>query len=155
MEKMEVLNKYVLVRVGSMEYGVSIDQVNSLDRVTTVHKMPKAAEYVRGFVEYRDRIVTAVDLGIMLGMEAIGDTLDTRMMYVNASESETIGVFVDAALEVIEIEESKISGADDLDISMLPGMRVAHLDRGLVMVLDVVRLMETMKENRVSSRLVV
>lgn len=150
MDMMSVVDKYVIVRVGDLEYGVSIDQVNSLDRVTTVHKIPKSAAYVKGFVEYRDRIVTAVDLGVLLGVREVADTEDTRIMYVNTSEDETVGVFVDAALEVMEIPESVVKSAEELDIAMLPGMRVAHLESGLVMVLDVVTLMANERTGRVA-----
>ena len=135
------MGKFVGVRVGGMDYGVPIAQVNSLDRVTTVHKIPKSSAHVKGFVEYRDRIVTALDLGVMLGVGEVSDTFETRIMYVNTSESETVGVFVDEAIGVFEVREDQLTSGRSLDVDLLAGIQVAHLESGLLLLVDVVELL--------------
>jgi len=99
--------KVIIFRLNDEEYGIEIDQVRSIERVSHITRIPNTSSYIKGVINLRGIVTPIVDLRNRFGIEAIEDSDNTRVIIICVKDIE-IGLIVDAANEVIEIEETKI-----------------------------------------------
>lgn len=101
------MGKYVVFRMRNEFFGVPIDQVQSIEKVTNFTKIPQAPEYVNGIVELRGEVTTIVDLRRLLEIGQTDSTSEARILIVEV-EGLRIGLLVDEAKEVIDLEDGFI-----------------------------------------------
>lgn len=102
--------KVIIFRLNQEEYGIEIDQVRSIERVSHVTRIPNTSDFIKGVINLRGIVTPIVDLRTRFGIEPIDNTDNTRVIIINVKDIE-IGLIVDAANEVIEIEENRIEPA--------------------------------------------
>lgn len=93
--------------MGEEQFAVNIEQVDSIERLTEMTKVPQAPEFMRGFTELRGEIISIVDLKQLLEIGTVDLTKDPRIIIVQLEDLK-IGLLVDEAKEVIDIEEGLI-----------------------------------------------
>src|SRR5260370_37893395 len=80
---------------------------------TTVTKVPKVPEWIRGVISLRGNVVPVVDLTVRFGLEAGPVTKTTCIVIVEVeqdSERTVIGVIADAVNQVIDLAPKDIEG---------------------------------------------
>ncbi|OEF96287.1 chemotaxis protein CheW [Desulfuribacillus alkaliarsenatis] len=102
--------KIIIFKLNDEEYGVEIDQVRSIERVSHVTRIPNMADFIKGVINLRGIVTPIIDLRTRFGIEAINDSDNTRVIIISVKDIE-IGLVVDAANEVIEIDENRIEPA--------------------------------------------
>jgi len=80
--------------------------------------MPQAPPDVEGIINLRGSVISVVDLRRRFGLEASGDSAETRIVVVNAQE-QTVGLVVDAVTEVITVGTSSIEPVGNLAAAAL------------------------------------
>jgi purine-binding chemotaxis protein CheW len=100
-----VTSLYVLFRVGDSEYVLPAAEVMQMETYEGATPVPGTAPYVVGLVQMRGRVVPVVDLRRRFGLPAVEPTLDSRVVVVQHA-GRTVGLLVDAAREVIHLDES-------------------------------------------------
>ena len=93
--------------VGSALCGMDILNVQEINKLMEMTKVPQAPEYVTGILNLRGQIVTVVDLGKKLGLTAIDLSDATRNIIVN-SENEYVGLMVSSISDVVEAKWDKV-----------------------------------------------
>jgi len=93
--------------MGEEQFAVNIEQVDSIERLTEMTKVPQAPEFMRGFTELRGEVISIVDLKQLLEIGTVDLTKDPRIIIVQLEDLK-IGLLVDEAKEVIDIEEGLI-----------------------------------------------
>ncbi|TFB22782.1 chemotaxis protein CheW [Filobacillus milosensis] len=88
-------------------FGVPIDQVQSIEKVTSFTKVPQAPDYVKGIVELRGEVTTVVDLRHLLEIGETEDSSETRILIVQV-EGLKMGLLVDEAKEVIDVNDDSV-----------------------------------------------
>jgi purine-binding chemotaxis protein CheW len=77
----EVL-QLVSFKIGNEEFGVDILQVQEINRLVEVTRVPNAPDFVEGVMNLRGRIVPVVNLRKRLGLEKRENDKDTRIVVV-------------------------------------------------------------------------
>jgi purine-binding chemotaxis protein CheW len=122
--------KIVTFRVDKEVYGIAVEIVKSIERVSQITPIPLSNESIEGVINLRGVIVTVLDLRKMLGMSLKDFTSETRFLVINNN-----AYIVDEAMDVLDITESQIEGYRSSDSSPIEG--VLNLNNSLVIILKV------------------
>jgi purine-binding chemotaxis protein CheW len=111
--------------VGDSLCALDAAGVQEVIRVDSLTRIRNAPEQVAGAINLRGRIVTLLDLGIILGFGPSTLTKESRIFIVE-DRSEFLGLLVDRVGEVAEMEPDRV---DPLPVNM-PAAR-ARCFRGI------------------------
>lgn len=92
--------------VGDALCGMNILNVQEINKLMQMTKVPQAPDYVLGILNLRGQIVTIIDLGKKLGLGETDITSDPRNIIVN-STGGCVGLLVKKISDVIEADLSK------------------------------------------------
>jgi len=104
---------HVAFRVGTAEYVVPAATVLHLESFETATHVPGTPSYVAGLVQVRGRVVPVVDLRNRFGLPPTEHALAHRIVVVQLG-ARIAGLLVDAAREVIQLDESSFQDAPEL-----------------------------------------
>jgi purine-binding chemotaxis protein CheW len=93
--------------IGEALCGMDILNVQEINKLMDMTKVPQAPTYVTGILNLRGQIVTVVDLGKKLGLTSTELSESTRNIIVN-SENEYIGLLVSSISDVVEAQWDKV-----------------------------------------------
>jgi len=123
-------------------YALPVSHVQEILRITTITRVPHAPVPVRGITNLRGRVLAVVDLRVRLGI-APGEIGPESRILVADARGRSIGLLVDAARQVLKTLPSAVQPPPSDVLSertdFLRG--VYHLDRDLVILLDVERVL--------------
>ena len=143
----QVLDEVQLVtfKIDSEEYGVTIANVQEINRMTEVTKIPGAPHYIEGIVNLRGNVIPALDLRRFFKLPEKKVTDATRIIIVDYSGKRT-GIVVDSVSEVLRFEKTLIEAPPDvlssgIDSDYVEG--VGKLDSGkrMILILDISKVM--------------
>ena len=129
--------------MGQRLYGMPVDEVQEVMREQAMTQVPLAGSAVRGLINLRGKIVTAIDLrkGLGLGEEKSKGPL---MNVVVSSEEYTVSFLVDAIGDVLDVEEESFESVPETlqgeGRKLVSG--VYKLPNGLLHVLDAVKCVQ-------------
>jgi purine-binding chemotaxis protein CheW len=124
-------------------FGIDVHRAQKIITDQPVTPVPLAAHLVRGLINLRGQIVTAVDLRECLGLNARPE--DARMVnLIVRHEGEPVSFLVDRMGDVVPVDESMFeTPPETLDPSVIELIRGAYkLSDRLLLVLDVSRIVE-------------
>ncbi len=96
----------VSFRLGPHEFAFDILQLQRILRYETPAPLPDAPDFLDGVIGYEGSAVPVIDLRLRLGLPA-DHTEETRIMVLELG-TETVGVVVDQAREVLRVDSSTI-----------------------------------------------
>ena len=136
----EVEEQFVAFRLADEIYGIPIMLVHEIIRSCDITQIPRTADYVRGVVNLRGKIVPVIDLRKRLGLPDVEQTNSTRIVVVEVDEN-VVGMIVDAVTEVFRIPESQIEPpvelVADVENDLIRG--VGKKEDQLIILLDIPR----------------
>lgn len=97
----------VVFRLGSEEYGIDIDHVREIIRRSEATPVPHAAKSVKGVINLRGKIIAIVDLRTRFGLPEAERSASERIIVMEV-ENHLVGVEVDAATEVLQLEADSV-----------------------------------------------
>jgi purine-binding chemotaxis protein CheW len=121
----------VVFTLGTEEYALPIQQVHEIIRYAEPRSVASRADWVRGVISLRGRIVPVYDLAARLGL-ASELTEQTKIVIVEAG-SETAGVIVDGVEEVLTVEDAQLQEAPGADTTLIES--IAKIGDRLVVLL--------------------
>jgi purine-binding chemotaxis protein CheW len=121
----------VVFTLGSEHYALPIHEVHEIIRYTEPRSVASRADWVRGVISLRGRIVPVYDVAARLGISS-ELTEDTKIVIVEAG-SETAGVIVDSVEEVLTVETSQIEEAPGADTTLIES--IARVGERLIVLL--------------------
>lgn len=142
----------VAFKIDNEEYGIKIKEVQEINRMTEVTKIPRAPYYIDGIVNLRGNIIPVLDLRKLFGLSEKAMTDATRIIIVDSAGVKT-GIIVDSVSEVLRFEKALIESPPELlnngiDSSYVEG--VGKLDDGKRMVL-ILRLDKVLDFEKISA----
>lgn len=99
-------------KLGDQAFGVDALTVQELIRHQTMTRVPMAPESVRGLINLRGQIVTAIDLRSRLGMKPLDDGRNP-MNVVIRSDDGPVSLLVDQIGDVIEVNDDCFEAPPD------------------------------------------
>ncbi|HET6151313.1 MAG TPA: chemotaxis protein CheW [Marmoricola sp.] len=102
-------SQYCTFWVDGLFFGVAVAGVQEVLRYQPLTVVPSAPEAIRGLINLRGQIVTAVDLRCRLGLPPRGEDV-LPMNVVIRSRGEVVSLLVDDIGDVITVDTSPRSG---------------------------------------------
>lgn len=99
------LLQLVSFKIANEEFGVDILNVQEINKMTQITKVPNAPAFVEGVINLRGRVIPIIDLRTRLQLDKKEHDKDTRIIVVDIDKS-TVGFIVDAVNEVLRIPVS-------------------------------------------------
>lgn len=107
----QLAGKYMTFKLAEEIYGLEILKVREIIGLMDITRVPRVADFIRGVINLRGKVIPVADLRLKFGMEACQSTDQTVIIVVQCavgSRNLTMGLLVDQVLEVLSIEASQI-----------------------------------------------
>lgn len=91
--------------VGEGYFGIPVEKVQEVVRPQPITPVPLAPKVVRGLINLRGQILTAIDLRYRLGLGEPGDPAKLMNVVVRTDESP-VSFLVDEIGEVLDVQEN-------------------------------------------------
>jgi purine-binding chemotaxis protein CheW len=134
--------QYLTFQLNEEVFAVDVSHVREILEFSTVTKVPKTPEYMRGVINLRGSVVPVLDMRLKFGMTQTEKTVDTCIIVVEVSfdgETTIIGALVDSVQEVFEMEPEQIEPAPKIGIQLktefIKGM--GKRDDSFIIILDI------------------
>lgn len=129
--------KYIIFRLNGQDYGASIQQIISIERLQEVVALPHVSDFIEGVTKLRGEVIPVIDLKTRMHLPKAEKTEQSRML-VSLVNDVHVGFIVDAASDVVDIDEDIIEPAPTnikgVNANFLNG--VAKLEERLLLLLD-------------------
>lgn len=128
---------HIIFQVAETTYGVSTENVQQMEMVEQITRVPNAPAYVDGVVYLRGQVVPVINLRARFGYERIPYDIHSRLIVVNLS-GRVVGLAVDSAREYLAVDTDQIlpppAAVSEGSHGIIKGV-VSFKDR-LVVILD-------------------
>lgn len=137
--------QYLTFKLGEEVFALDIGKVREVLDYTTVTKVPRTPDFMRGVINLRGNVVPVADMRLKFGMTGIERGVNTCIIIVEVpvdGETTVLGVMADSVLEVLEIGPERIEPppriGTRMNVDFIRGM--GKCDEEFVMILDIDRL---------------
>lgn len=135
--------KLIVFRIENEEYVLSIDNVGSIEKVDTITRVPRTANFIKGVINLRGVITPVIDLKQRFKQSETELTEQSRIIIVHINDI-TVGFLVDEANNVIDVDVSLIEETpevvDSQNMEYISG--VINLNNRLLVMLDIEKILE-------------
>jgi purine-binding chemotaxis protein CheW len=133
--------KIVAFKLGEEEFGLNIDHVNSIERISQITRVPNAPAYIKGVVNLRGQITPIIDLQNILSENQVETTERTRILIANYNDMN-LGFMVDQTSDVMDVRPDDIvpPSSNGLNFDYLNG--IAQIESRIIMLLNLDELMK-------------
>lgn len=134
----------VAFNLGKEEYAVDILNVQEIERVLNITRVPRSTNYIEGVVNLRGNIIPIINLHKKFNLQAEGNEEEKRIIVFQFDDLKA-GIIVDEVSEVLrlgkeDIEETgKVYGS--INAEHIKG--VAKVDSRLLILLDIFNILES------------
>jgi purine-binding chemotaxis protein CheW len=129
--------------LGDRYFGVEVEKVQEVFRYQEMTQVPLAPSVVRGLINLRGQIITAIDLRRRLGMKDLPDD-QKPMNVVLRTENDVVSLLVDRIGDVLEIGEEALEPPpetlDEVARDLIPG--VYKLKDSLLLTIDATKALD-------------
>jgi len=135
----------VTFMLGGEEYGVPISQIQEIDRLSKITKVPKAARFIEGVTNLRGEVIPVLDTRKRFDLEAKESDDRTRIMIVELGGVKT-GLIVDSVREVLSLPKKDIAPPPEavhsgIDQQFISGIGKVDSGKRMVVLLDVAKIL--------------
>ncbi|WP_138419942.1 chemotaxis protein CheW [Aquibacillus sediminis] len=149
---MDTTLKVILFQLKQQQYGVNIQQVLSIEKTQAITEVPQTFDFIKGIINLRGEITPVLDLKERLDLGKTEYTDKTRILVVQV-HSYQIGLIVDSATDVIDINQDEMDSAPDMiaGVSQDYIQGVAKLKDQLLLLLDLEHVLDFEQLNEVKA----
>ena len=144
--------KVIVFQLEDEEYGIPVQQVQSIEKVEHITRVPRTAPYIKGVINLRGVVTPIIDLRSRFGLEPLENSESSRMIIVSKDDME-VGFIVDAANDVLDISAETIEPAPEvvgaIEVGYIEG--VAKLDKRLIVMIDLEEILKVEAERSLLS----
>ncbi len=140
--------QYLTFKLEDEIFALDISKVREVLDFTTVTKVPKTPEFMRGVINLRGSVVPVVDLRLKFGMSKTEKTVNTCIIITEVTvdnETTVLGALADSVQEVMDLEPGQIEAAPKigtrLNTEFIRGM--GKRDNAFVIILDIDKVFST------------
>jgi purine-binding chemotaxis protein CheW len=137
--------QYLTFKLDQELFAVDIAKVREVLEFTSMTKVPRTPDFMRGVINLRGNVVPVVDMRLKLGLSMTEKTVDTCVVISEVAvdgESTVLGALVDSVQEVIDLDASNVAPPPHMgsrvDTAVIRGM--GKRDDQFIMILDLDRV---------------
>ena len=145
-KNVEVIDKeskqYIVVMVGSEQYGIDISYIDNIVRMQKITRVPKIQSYFKGVINLRGTIVPIIDMRVRFQCPQIEYNQFTVVIILNLRD-RVVGIVVDSVSDVMALPLDAISPAPDIESVIDTGAIVGlgSVGERMLILLDIEKLM--------------
>jgi len=109
-----IATQYLTFRLGEEVFALDITKVREVLDFTTVTKVPRTPDFMRGVINLRGSVVPVVDLRLKFGMTVSETTVNTCIIISEVTvdgDTTVLGALADSVQEVVDLERGNIAPA--------------------------------------------
>ncbi|MFN3532675.1 MAG: chemotaxis protein CheW [Candidatus Brocadia sp.] len=113
-EAITEIAQYLTFTLDSEVFAINISKVREVLDFTTITKVPRTPEFLRGVINLRGSVVPVVDMRLKFGMPKAERTVKTSVVIMEIAldgETTVLGALVDSVREVLDLEPGQIEPA--------------------------------------------
>lgn len=135
--------QYCTFQLAHLTFGIEVDRVQEVIRTLPMTVVPLAPDVVRGLINLRGQIVTALDLRRRLALEPRAEDQQPMNIVVRTATGE-LSLLVDAIGDVVDVDESTFEGPPETLDGVARELIVGayKLEGKLLLVLDTDRAVQ-------------
>lgn len=142
------IRQYLTFKLGDEVYALDVAKVREVLDFTTVTKIPRTPEFMRGVINLRGNVVPVVDLRLGFGLAKTEKTVNTCIIVVEVElegNKTVIGALADSVEEVIDLEPEQIEPppriGTGIKTDFIRGM--GKRETQFIMILDIDKVFST------------
>jgi purine-binding chemotaxis protein CheW len=144
----------VTFMLGAEEYGVPISQIQEIDRLAKITKVPKAAQFIEGITNLRGEVIPVLDTRKRFGLEVKPSDDRTRIIIVDLGGAKT-GLVVDSVREVLNLSRKDIAPPPEaigsgVDQQFISGIGKVDSGKRMIVLLDVEKILSRQEREHLS-----
>lgn len=139
-------SQYLTFTLDKEHYAVDIAKVREVLELTSVNKVPRTPDFMRGMINLRGNIVPVIDLRLKFGLSRTEKTVDTCIIITEVlfeGETLVLGALADSVQEVIDLDAGSIAPPPKMgtriDTDFIRGM--GKREDQFVIILDIDRVL--------------
>lgn len=140
--------KVIVFRLMDKDYAIPVNEVQSIEKVMPLTRVPNTPSYVKGVINLRGIITPILSLRECFDMESGKEDQNTRII-ITVLEGYTVGLIVDAAKDVLDISLDSIEPQPEvvgtIEAEYISG--VAKVDNRLIVLLDLKKVLNAAKSD--------
>jgi len=143
--------QYVVFKVGDEEYGVAIEKVREINRISSLTKIPRSPRFLEGLMNLRGEVIPVVDLRKRFELEVRQEKDSAARVIVSEINEKKTGFIVDSVEGVERIPKHSIMDVPDMLLEGESGRfitNVIRVDTRVILVLDIDKLLTTSEMRR-------
>ena len=131
--------------LGDEEYGIPIGQVQEIDRLAKITKVPKAASFIEGITNLRGDVIPVLDTRKRFDLEVKAPDDRTRIIIVDLGGVKT-GLVVDSVRQVLNLARKNISAPPEtistsVQQQFISGIGNVDGGKRMIVLLDVAKIL--------------
>ncbi len=142
--------QYLTFKLDDEVFALDITKVREVLDFTSITKVPRTPDFMRGVINLRGSVVPVVDLRLKFGMSKTEKTVNTCIIITEVTvdnETTILGTLADSVQEVMDLEPDHIEPAPKIGTSLntefIKGM--GKHNEQFIIILDIDRVF-TVKE---------
>ena len=100
--------QYIVVQIGNEKYGIDINYIDNIVRMSKITRVPKVQSYFKGVMNLRGEIVPVMSIRKKMGLPEDVITDASRIIIIKLEEKGSIGIIVDEVREVITLNMAEV-----------------------------------------------
>lgn len=104
----DVKKQYIVVKIGSEQYGIDIGFIDNIVRMQKITRVPKAQIYFKGIMNLRGEVVPVMSIRGKMGLDDDVYTNASRIIILKIEQKDALGIIVDEVREVVNLGSSEI-----------------------------------------------
>lgn len=120
----------IVMAIGNERYGVNVKQVQSIEKVMPITRVPRTLPFIKGVMNLRGVVTPVIDLRERFNFPVTDLTDDARITVVQVADM-TVGMIVDAVIDVVTLSTDEI----DAPPAIVGGIQAIYLS-GVARVKD-------------------
>ena len=137
--------QFLTYKLGDETFALDITKVREVLDFTTVTKVPRTPEFMRGVINLRGSVVPVVDLRLKFGMTKTENGVNTCIIITEVTvdgDTTILGCLADSVQEVLDLDEEHIAPppriGTKLRTEFIKGM--GKRDDRFIIILDIDRV---------------
>jgi len=114
--------KVIVFALNHEEYGIEVDKVQTIERLSPITRVPKTPAFIKGVINLRGAVVPVIDLRGRFNLVETEMNENSRIIVVAVNDIE-VGFIVDSANDVIDIDTDQIDSPPEI----VGGIRAKYL----------------------------
>ncbi len=135
--------EFVLFKLDNEYYGIDIHNVETIEKIMPITRVPYTDKFVKGVINLRGNVVPVIDLRIRFGLEKRDYNDNSRIIIVKLDDV-TVGLIVDSSSEVIQLNSDEIDESPTLK-NKVDDSYVKFIGKKndqIIIIIDIKRILE-------------